>query len=152
MRWKSGILEYLLQLVFALSATALGFVLDMIVDKYYYWTPVRDLALCSICAGGLAGYLIARFRQRRVAVFIWIAGLAWLLYTAYSLARMWSPAWTSTSRVGYVWSSLIGPGCGSQECIYTVATDLFLSFVAYSLGARLALMKLPRASGAAGKA
>lgn len=149
---KAWILEYVLQLVVALVALVVGFALDMVVDKYYYSTPLRDLALCSIFMGGLAGYLITGSLRQRASVFVWVPGLVWLLYTALSLARMWNPAWAPTSRIGYVWNSLVGPGCGSQECIYTIATDLFLSFTAYSIAARLALMKLPKKSGAAWRA
>lgn len=149
MRRKTWILDYALQLLIALFAMLIGFGGDMVVDKYYYSTPLRDLALCSIFMGGLAGYSITRLRRQRAAAFVWIPALFLLLYTAYSLAEVWNPAWAHTSRVGYVWNSLVGPGCGPQECIYTIATDLFLSFVAYSIGARLAFMKLPRVRRAA---
>ena len=143
---KTWLPEYILQLTLALLAMILGFVLDMVVDRYYYSTPLRELGLCSIFIGGVAGYVVGRLRRRRVALLVWIAGLVWLLYTIYSLATVWNPTWAPTSRMAYVWNSLVGPGCGSQECIYTLATDLFLSLAAYSVGARLALRNLPKAN------
>ena len=139
---KTWVLEYVLQLVLALIVTAVGFVGDMFVDKYYYSTPLRDLALCSILMGAAAGYSLARLRPRRAAVFVWIPALFFWLYTAYSLAETWNTAWASLSRTRYVWNSLVGPGCSSQECIYTLITDVFLSFALYSIAARLALTKL----------
>ncbi len=149
MRRKTWMVEYILQLLLALFAMVIGFACDMLLDRFYYGSPFRQLALCSILAGGIAGYYVTRLRQQRSSVFVWIPGLVWFLYTALSLAKMWNPAWAPSSRIAYVWDSLFGPSCTSQECVYTIPTDVFLGSLAYSIAARLALTKLPKPRGAA---
>lgn len=138
-RW---VLAYALNVLAVLPvAILLGFSLDMYVDKYYYLTPWRDLALCSICMAGMAGYFVTHRLQWRPALFVWVPALVVFVYVAWSLANAWNPAWAGVSRATYVWRGLVGPGCGAEECVYTFATDLFLSSVAYSASAWLALSK-----------
>jgi hypothetical protein len=152
MRWKTWSLEYVLQLVLAAFAMVIGFACDMVLDRFYYGAPFRQLALFSILAAGIAGYWITRFRQRTAAVFVWVAGLILFLYTAISLAKMWNAAWGPSPRIRYVWESLFGPGCTSQGCVYTIPANAFLGLIAYSIAAKLALVRLPRTNEAADRA
>jgi len=145
-------LDYAVELVLATLAMVIGFVCDMVLDRFYYGAPFRQLALFSILAAGIAGYWITRLRQRTAAVFVWIAGLVLFLCTAISLAKMWNAAGDPGPRMQYVWESLFGPGCTSQECVYTIPTDAFLGSIAYSIAAKLALLRLPKTKEAADRA
>ena len=134
-------MEYVLQLLVALLCMLIGFAGDLVLDHMYYAAPFRQLALCSIVAAGVGGYILTRFRPRKSAVFVWIPGVLLFSYIAASLASAWSPAWAPSSRLSYVWNGLFGPDCTSQECIYTLAADVFLSSIVYSITARIALAR-----------
>ena len=144
MRWKTWIPEYGLQLVFAIVAMVVGFVCDMFLDRFYYAAPFRQLAIFSVVAAAVSGYFVARYRRRTGGVFVWTAGLILFLYTASFLARTWNADWAPTPRLRYVWDSLFGPACTSQECVYTLPTDVFLGTVAYSIASKIALISLGR--------
>ena len=144
-RWKTWSGEYALQLMFAVLAMVVGFICDMVLDRFYYEMPFRQLAIFSIFGAGVAGYWVARIRRRSAGIFVWIAGFLLFLYTALSLARMWNPAWAPSPRITYVWENLFGPACTSQECVYTIPTDAFLGAVAYSFAAKLAFLRSPKA-------
>jgi hypothetical protein len=151
LRWKTWSGEYALQLMLAVFAMVVGFVCDIVLDRFYYEMPFRQLAIFSIFGAGIAGYWVARMRRRSVGFFVWVPGFLLFLYTALSLAKTWNPAWAPSPRIKYVWESLFGPACTSQECIYTLPTDAFLGAVAYSLAAKLALLRLPKADAMGGR-
>ena len=149
MRSKTWLPEFPFHLAFAAVMIVIGFVFDAFVDHFYYQTPFRQLTMCAILAPSIGGYWVTRSRQSAAAVFVWVVGLIPFLYTALSLAQTWNAAWAPVPRMTYLWQSLFGPGCTSQECLYTIPTDVFLGSVAYSIGAGLALKRMSKADGAA---
>ncbi len=138
---KINIWEYLLQVGIILPVIFIGFIFDAFYDRIYYSTVLQELALFSVLFAGIAGFWITRVRRQSAALLVWIIPFAWLIYTAFSLAASRNRAWADTSRVQYVWTSLFGPACSDEECIYTIPTDVFLASVAYSIGAYLALLR-----------
>lgn len=139
-RWKAWILTYLFHVALVLPiAMLIGFVFDMALGRYYYWTRFRQLALCAIFMAGVSGFGVTLLRRQAAAIFVWVPPLFLLLYVGYSLATGWDSAWADSSRFQYVWNSLLGPNCTTQECVYTIPADIFLSGVAYSVGAAVAL-------------
>jgi hypothetical protein len=149
MRAKAWIPELPFHLAFVALMGLTGFVVDAFVDRFYSGLPLRQLAMCSILAPSIGGYWITRVRQSAAAALVWVAGFIPFLYTALSLAAEWNAAWAPVPRMRYVWESLFGPYCTSQECRYTIPTDIFLGSVAYSVGAMLALKRMPKADEAA---
>jgi hypothetical protein len=135
-----SVAEYVFQVILAMVGFAAGLVCDMFLDRFYYAMPFRNLGVFSILLAGVAGYLSGLVRERRAAVFVWVTGFVPFFCAAIALASSWDPAWAASSRLIYVWESLFGPNCSSQECLNTVLTDVCLGLLAYSIGAKLGLI------------
>jgi len=63
---------------------------------------------------------------------------------AADLYASWEPAWAGATRWNYVANGLFGPHCQSEECIYTLPTDVFLASVLYSIGTGCAFFRKER--------
>jgi hypothetical protein len=113
--WKRWITAYLFHALLAFPvAMLIGFVFDIIIDRYYSAAVFRQLALCAIFVAAISGFLLASLRQQKAALFVWLPPLLLFVYMACSLAAAWDSTWVRVSRFQYVWNSLFGPNCTSQ--------------------------------------
>ena len=136
---QSTVLAYLFDLLLLVIALAFGFVLDAAFDNLYRGSAVQELALCMPSVAGIVGLVANYFRQRRTALFVWALPLALFAFAAWDLYTTWDPSWAPVPRRHYVIGSLFGPDCHSQECLYTLPTDILLASLCYTLGAAVSL-------------
>jgi hypothetical protein len=103
----------------------------------YRLTPVIGAALALIVGRRLEGTSIG---------FTWIPALILFVAAQAELALGWDPSWAQVSRWQYVTNNVLGPNCGSTECIYTVPTAMLTGAIGYSGAGAVALRLSPRAS------
>jgi hypothetical protein len=134
------VLAYLLDLLLLVIALAFGFVLDAAFDNLYQSSAVRQLALFMPAIAGIVGLVWNYFRQRRTSLFLWVLPLVLFAFAAWDLYTTWDPSWARVPQQHYVIGSLFGPDCQSQECLYTLPTDILLASLCYTLGAAVSLV------------
>jgi len=144
----STVLAYAFDLLLLVIALACGFVLDAALDNLYRGSAVEQLALFMPIVAGIAGLVANYFRQRRTALFVWALPLALFAFAAWGLYTTWNPRWAPVPRRQYVIGLLFGPDCHSQECLYTLPTDILMASVCYTLGAAIPLVLKRRYSTA----
>ncbi len=145
-----NVVAYILDLGLFIAALIAGFIADAFLEGYYYGLPFRQLLLYMPTVAAAVGFGSNWFRQKRTGMFVWILPLFLFIGAACSLYRSWDPEWAGATRSSYVVNGLFGPNCSSQECVYTLPTDIFFASVLYSVASALPLFRHPRERSDAG--
>jgi hypothetical protein len=119
-----------------------GFLPEALVSRMYYNTGLEPYSPMIALTAFLLGYFAARhIFQGRAATFIWIIGLAWMIFGIYDTTRNWSASWSpEKTRWGYMLANLFGPTlkCSGSECLGELLfTTPFIASITYSVGAFL---------------
>lgn len=146
---QSTVLAYFFDLLLLVMAVAFGFVLDAALDNLYRGSAVEQLALFMPSVAGIVGLVANYIRQRRTSLFVWALPLALFAFAAWDLYTTWNPSWAPVPRRHYVIGALFGPDCQSQECLYTLPTDILMASLCYTLGAAIPLVLRSRYSSRA---
>ena len=120
----------------------IGFLPEALVARMYYNTGLEPYSPMIAATAFLLGYFAAGFIfSGRAANFIWIIGIAWLVFGMYETTRYWSANWSpEKTRWGYMVTNLFGPTlkCSGSECLgELIFTTPFTASVTYSIGAYL---------------
>ena len=124
------------------GAMIIGFLPEAFASRIYYNTGIEPYSPMIAATAFLLGYLAAGFVfDGRAATFVWIIGLAWMVFGIYDTTRYWSAVWSpEKTRWGYMLASLFGPTlkCGDSECMGELLyTTPFTASIMYSVGAYL---------------
>ena len=108
----------------------------------YYNSGLEPYSPMIAATSFLLGYFVAdRILNGRAATFIWIIGLAWMVFGIYDTTRYWSASWSpEKTRWGYALANLFGPTvkCSGSECLGELfVTTPFAASITYSVGAYL---------------
>ena len=131
-------LQFFLAVVGSMS---IGFLPEALISRYYYNSGVEAYSPAISVTAIMLGYLVARKLGHSPATWVWIGGLAWLLYGAYSESSQWNRG-AAHSRLDYVVANFFGPTskCSATECLNELfCTTPFAATVGYSLGAAFGL-------------
>jgi hypothetical protein len=124
------------------GAMIIGFLPEALVSRMYYNTGIEPYSPMIAITALLLGFFVGRFIfDGRAAAFVWIIGLAWMVFGIYDTTRYWSASWSpEKTRWGYMLANLFGPTlkCGASECIGELLfTTPFTASITYSIGAYL---------------
>jgi hypothetical protein len=118
----------------------IGFVPEALVSRLYYNTGLEPYSPMIAATAFLLGYFAAGLiLNGRAATFVWIIGLAWMLFGMYDTTKAWSASWSpEKTRWGYMLANLFGPTlrCSGSECLGELLfTTPFTASITYSFGA-----------------
>jgi hypothetical protein len=121
------------------GAMTIGFLPEALVSRLYYNTGIEPYSPMIAITAFLLGYFLSPFIfDGRAAAFVWIIGLAWMVFGIYDTTRYWSASWSpEKTRWGYMLANLFGPTlkCGASECIgELIFTTPFVASITYSIG------------------
>jgi hypothetical protein len=119
-----------------------GFLPEALVSRMYYNSGLEPYSPMIAITAFLLGYFAARLVfDGHGATFIWIIGLAWMIFGIYDTTRNWSASWSpEKTRWGYMLANLFGPTlkCSGSECLGELRfTTPFTASITYSVGAFL---------------
>ena len=122
------------------GAMIIGFLPEVLLSRVYYNTGIEPYSPMIAITAFLLGYLVSLFIfDGRAATFVWIIGLAWMLFGIYGTTRYWSASWSpEKTRWGYMLANLFGPTlkCSGSECMGELFfTTPFTASITYSIGA-----------------
>ena len=125
-----------------LGAMIIGFFPEAFVSRMYYNTGIEPYSPMIAATAFLLGYFVAgRILNGRAATFVWIIGLAWMVFGIYDETRYWSASWSpEKTRWGYALANFFGPTvkCSGSECLAELLfTTPFTASITYSIGAYL---------------
>ena len=125
------------------GAMIIGFLPEALVSRAYYNTGLEPYSPMIAFTAFLLGYMVSSSRfNGRAAMFVWIIGLAWMMFGIYDTTRYWSASWSpEKTRWGYMLANLFGPTlkCSSSECLGELLfTTPFVASITYSIGAYIA--------------
>ena len=125
------------------GAMIIGFLPEAILSRVYYNTGLEPYSpMIAITAFPLGYFVSLSIFNGRAATFVWIIGLAWMMFGIYDTTRYWSAGWSpEKTRWGYMLANLFGPTlkCSGSECLGEVFfTTPFTASITYSIGAYLA--------------
>jgi len=120
----------------------IGFVPEALVSRLYYNTGLEPYSPMIAATAFLLGYFAAGLiLNGRAATFVWIIGLAWMVFGMYDTTKGWSASWSpEKTRWGYMLANLFGPTlrCSGSECLGELLfTTPFTASITYSFGAYL---------------
>ena len=124
-------------------AVWIGFYIEVLFSGRYQFSRLAAFAPWMAATSCAFGFFINRARRDRIALFVWVAGLALLAFAIEREARLWNPAWIHESRKQYVIDVFFGDGrhCPGSECIAQLFfTAPCTASIAYSLGAAIGLL------------
>ena len=135
----SWVAHYLIAVV---GAMIIGFFPEMFVSRLYLNTGLEPYSPMIAATAFLLGYFVAGLvSDGRASTFVWIIGLAWMLFGVYDTTRFWSASWSpEKTRWGYTLANLFGPTlkCSGTECMGELfVTTPFTASITYSVGAYL---------------
>src|ERR1700688_1756166 len=125
------------------GAMIIGFLPEAILSRVYYNTGLEPYSPMIAITAFLLGYFVSlSIFNGRAATFVWIIGLAWMMFGIYDTTRYWSAGWSpEKTRWGYMLANLFGPTlkCSGSECLGEVFFSTpFTASITYSIGAYLA--------------
>jgi hypothetical protein len=133
-------------LVATIGSIMIGIVPEAIVSRFYYDTGLEAYSPAIALIALLLGYFVSfRLFGEKMASWIWLLGIAWLLFGIHSLVSTWDPRWDRVGRWQSVINNLFGKSsnCSNRECLGEfMFTTPFVSSVTYSLGAFLRSRKI----------
>jgi hypothetical protein len=125
------------------GAVIIGFLPEALLSRVYYNTGLEPYSPMIAITAFLLGYFVSHsIFNGRAATFVWIIGLAWMMFGIYDTTRYWSASWSpEKTRWGYMLANLFGPTlkCSGSECLGELFfTTPFTASITYSIGAYLA--------------
>jgi CDP-diglyceride synthetase len=126
------------------GAMIIGFLPEAVLsERVYYNTGLEPYSPMIAITAFLLGYFVSvHIFKGRAATFVWIIGLAWMMFGIYDTTRYWSASWSpEKTRWGYMLANLFGPTrkCSGSECLGELFfTTPFTASIVYSIGAYLA--------------
>jgi hypothetical protein len=122
------------------GAMMIGFLPEALLSRVYYNTGIEPYSPMIAITAFLLGYFVSLFIfDGRAAAFVWIIGLAWMVFGIYDMTRYWSASWSpERTRWGYMLANLFGPTlkCSGSECMGELFfTTPFTASITYSIGA-----------------
>ena len=130
--------------VAVVGAMIIGLLPEAFVGRLYYNTGLEPYSPMIALSAFFLGYFVAGYVfDGRAATFIWIIGLAWMVFGMYDAVGHWSASWSpEKTRWGYMLANLFGPKCGATECLGELLfTTPFTASITYSVGARLRMRR-----------
>ncbi len=126
--------------VAVVGAMIIGFLPEALLSGVYYNTGIEPYSHMIAITAFLLGYFVSLFIfDGRAAAFVWIIGLAWMVFGIYDMTRYWSASWSpEQTRWGYMLANLFGPTlkCSGSECMGELFfTTPFTASITYSIGA-----------------
>jgi len=119
-----------------------GFLPEAFVSPMYYNTGLEPYSPMIAATAIVLGYFAAnRILDGRAATFVWIIGLAWIVFGIYDETKYWSATWSpEKTHWAYALANFFGPTvkCSGSECLAELLyTTPFTASVTYSVGAYL---------------
>ena len=120
----------------------IGFLPEALISRMYYNSGLEPYSPVIAATSFGLGYFVAdRILNGRAATFVWIIGVAWMVFGIYDTTRYWSASWSpEKTRWGYALANLFGPTvkCSGSECLGELFfTTPFAASITYSVGACL---------------
>jgi len=127
-------------LIAVVGAMIIGFFPEVFAARLYYNTGLEPYSPMIAATVFILGYFVARLvSDGRAATFVWIIGLAWMLFGIYDVTRGWSATWSpEKTRAEFVLANMFGPTtrCSGSECMYELFfTTPFTASIMYAGGA-----------------
>src|SRR4051812_25344601 len=101
------------------GAVVIGFLPEVGIDQLVYGTCLEPYSPAIFLVALALGFLVNRSEGHRVARFVWVAGMFWLLIGVLDTAAGWEASWSHQSRFNYVIDNLFGATskCSGSECL-----------------------------------
>jgi hypothetical protein len=128
---------FLIHLMFATAgAMVVGFIPEAFASRTYLNSGLEAFSPMIFAVAGILGTIINKEAGNKAAMWVWVAGTAWLCLEMYNESRSWDFG-RAHSRAEYIVNNFFGPTskCSATECLSELfAKTPFASTVGYSIG------------------